>query len=131
MTLKSVVLPAPFGPISPVIVPCSSARETSSSATIASKLRVTRSTESRAIGAPIISWFELLGAFGRQEDPKRGAAAFVLLDPRAAAVEGGELRHEGQADPCAADALNGRTPMEDLEDRLALLLRYARTAVVD
>src|SRR5687767_10171139 len=122
MTLKSVVLPAPFGPISPVIVPVSSARETLSSATIASKLRVTRSTESRAIGPPIIRWFELLGAFSRKEDPKRGAAAFVLLDPRAAAVEGGELRDEGQADPRAADALAGGATVKDLEDRLSLLL---------
>ena len=49
-TLKSVVLPAPFGPIRPVIVPSSAANETSSSATIPPNRSVTSSTESKATG---------------------------------------------------------------------------------
>src|SRR5215218_6206645 len=41
MTLKAVVFPAPFGPISPAISPCSTSSETSSSATTPPKRRVT------------------------------------------------------------------------------------------
>ena len=47
ITLKSVVLPAPFGPISPTISPGSASIETSSSATIPPNSRVTCSTVSK------------------------------------------------------------------------------------
>src|SRR5438270_7146546 len=52
MTLKIVVLPAPFGPINPVIVPSSTSNETSSSALIPPKRRCTFRTESRLMGQP-------------------------------------------------------------------------------
>ena len=47
ITLNSVVLPAPFGPIRPTISPGAASTETSSSATIPPKRRVTCSTESK------------------------------------------------------------------------------------
>ena len=47
ITLKSVVFPAPFGPISPTISPGSASIETSSSATIPPNCRVTCSTVSK------------------------------------------------------------------------------------
>src|SRR5256885_4342390 len=49
MTLKSVVLPAPFGPIRPPIWLCSTVSETSSNATIPPNRRATCSTERSAI----------------------------------------------------------------------------------
>ncbi len=49
ITLKSVVLPAPFGPIRPTIWPGSTSSETSSIATIPPKRRVTLRTESSAM----------------------------------------------------------------------------------
>src|SRR5437764_12588091 len=49
MTLNVVVFPAPFGPISPAVVPSSTSNETSSSAVIPPKRRVTFRTESRLI----------------------------------------------------------------------------------
>src|SRR5579885_2808205 len=48
MMLNSVVLPAPFGPISPTIWPCSTSSDTSSIATIPPKRRVTFLTDSSA-----------------------------------------------------------------------------------
>src|SRR5205823_1722842 len=50
MTLNAVVLPAPFGPISPTISPSRASNETRSSATTPPKRRVTFSTERSAIG---------------------------------------------------------------------------------
>src|SRR4051794_32813442 len=52
ITLNAVVLPAPFGPISPTISPSPTSNETSSSATIPPKRRVTCFTSSSAIGVP-------------------------------------------------------------------------------
>src|SRR5947209_19178798 len=49
MTLNVVVFPAPFGPISPAVVPSSTSNETSSSAVIPPKRRVTFRSESRLI----------------------------------------------------------------------------------
>src|SRR5512133_2754759 len=51
MTLKAVVLPAPFGPISPTISPGSAVKETASSATIPPKRFVTFSTSRRGKAA--------------------------------------------------------------------------------
>ena len=51
ITLKAVVLPAPFGPISPAISPRSTESETSSSATTPPKRRVTCSSSSSAKAA--------------------------------------------------------------------------------
>src|SRR5436190_6463575 len=51
MTLNAVVLPAPFGPISPAISPCFTVSESSSSARIPPKRRLTLSTSSSATGA--------------------------------------------------------------------------------
>src|SRR5579859_4542295 len=50
MTLNVVVLPAPFGPISPAVVPSSTSNETSSSAVMPPKRRVTLRTERRLNG---------------------------------------------------------------------------------
>ena len=50
MTLKAVVLPAPFGPIRPEIWPSSTSNDTPSSATMPPKRRVTSRTSRRAIG---------------------------------------------------------------------------------
>src|SRR5437870_4441182 len=47
MTLNSVVLPAPFGPINPVIRPASAVSEASSSATLPPKRTLTPRTSSR------------------------------------------------------------------------------------
>src|SRR2546421_8847730 len=52
MQLKIVVLPAPFGPISPTMWPRSTSNETSSLATSPPKRLVTWRTSSRLIGAP-------------------------------------------------------------------------------
>jgi len=49
MTLNAVVFPAPFGPIKPEIWPCSTTKETRSSATMPPKRRVTSRTSRRAI----------------------------------------------------------------------------------
>src|SRR6267142_5558599 len=49
MTLNAVVLPAPFGPMRPAIVPSSTARETSSSATMPPNRREACSRERRPI----------------------------------------------------------------------------------
>jgi len=49
MTLNAVVLPAPFGPMSPEICPSSTSNETPSSATMPPKRRVTSRTSRRAI----------------------------------------------------------------------------------
>ena len=46
ITLKAVVFPAPLGPIRPTISPSPTSNETSSSATMPPKRRVTFSTES-------------------------------------------------------------------------------------
>ena len=46
MTLKTVVLPAPFGPISPDTTPRETSNETPSSATMPPKRNVTSLTES-------------------------------------------------------------------------------------
>src|SRR5690348_3897785 len=51
MTLKSVVLPAPLGPISPVTQPGSAVRSTPLTATLPRKRTVTASTESWATSA--------------------------------------------------------------------------------
>ncbi len=48
MTLNAVVLPAPFGPISPKIVCGSTSKLTSSRATMPPNLRDAPSSESRA-----------------------------------------------------------------------------------
>src|SRR3954447_4568498 len=48
MTLNAVVLPAPFGPISPAISSSSTASESSSNARIPPKRRLTLSTSSSA-----------------------------------------------------------------------------------
>src|SRR5262245_19420202 len=45
MTLKAVVLPAPFGPISPETIPLATSKETPSRATIPPKRSVTSRTE--------------------------------------------------------------------------------------
>ena len=45
MTLKAVVLPAPFGPISPETMPFATSKETPSRATIPPKRSVTSRTE--------------------------------------------------------------------------------------
>ena len=50
MTLNTVVLPAPFGPIRPAICPSSIASETSLSAVTPPKRTVTLSTERIGIG---------------------------------------------------------------------------------
>ncbi len=46
MTLKTVVLPAPFGPIRPATTPRSTLKETPSSATMPPNRNVTSRTES-------------------------------------------------------------------------------------
>src|SRR4051794_37566264 len=46
MTLKAVVLPAPFGPISPEIWPCSTSKDTPSRATMPPKRSVISRTDS-------------------------------------------------------------------------------------
>ena len=46
MTLNAVVLPAPFGPISPEIWPASTSKETPSRATMPPKRSVTSRTDS-------------------------------------------------------------------------------------
>src|SRR6478735_8289853 len=75
MTLKAVVLPAPFGPIRPEIVPFATSNDTASSATMPPKRRVTSLTE-RSIGAGSY-WGGRAGALGqpgREEHPRaRGA----------------------------------------------------------
>src|SRR2546421_1838392 len=50
MTLNAVVLPAPFGPISPTISPSAAVNDTRSSATTPPNRLVTFSTERSAIG---------------------------------------------------------------------------------
>ena len=51
MTLNAVVLPAPFGPISPTISPASAVKETASSATMPPKRFETLSTSRRGKSA--------------------------------------------------------------------------------
>src|SRR6187455_2649597 len=71
MTLKAVVLPAPFGPISPAISPFSTASDTWSSATRPPKVRVTCSTDR-------------IAATGGH-DPKPKAAQLTMRRSRAGA----------------------------------------------
>src|SRR5918992_731340 len=79
MTLKSVVFPAPLGPISPPIVPSSSASETSSRATMPPNRRVTFSTVRRDTGR------RSYGANGRAgcRNPPRHVGAPAGDRPRA------------------------------------------------
>src|SRR5579862_1473539 len=55
-TLKSVVLPAPLGPINPVIRPPSASIDTSSTATRPPKVTVTSAISRRAIGPAWFAW---------------------------------------------------------------------------
>src|SRR5205085_12317760 len=73
ITLNNVVLPAPFGPMSPVTTPGSAARLTASSATLPPNRTVAPSTSSSGTGLPF--------ALARPEVPVE--CGHVVVGPRA------------------------------------------------
>src|SRR5713226_7516993 len=74
MTLKSVVLPAPLGPIRPTTSPASTVKETRSSATTPPKRTLSSRTSSSAISAQVYKPTSLRGHYARGSEGSGGPA---------------------------------------------------------
>src|SRR3954454_19431275 len=117
MTLNAVVLPAPFGPISPAISPCFTVSESSSSARMPPKRRLTLSTSSSATGASFSQMVEnrhvttVQPRTANQPPPLEGYDLYGENRPLVEAVarEGAEWADEGLR---SFGALLGGEPLE-------------------